>query len=253
MDAQTSRRTHATKATKAGSSPTNDSHPKSSQSASPSRSGEMKRTLTADNVMATVTNLMNSSPVLIEAALKRKISASLREKIFLAVSSVNDCRYCKWAHSHWAMAQGVALEEVNEILGHQSEALEAKDADEAAAILFAQHYAEHLDQIDPESIENLRKHYSDDQVAEIIAYVRFITFTNLTGNTVDVFFDRIRTNLVEGVVSAAAGPLALMLNELARFDRKVGMDPMRSHKQVIPKDGSTELEGAGNQSASSKP
>ena len=135
----------------------------------------------------TVADVVASGPVLFEAAFHPKISAALREKLFLAVSSINDCRYCKWGHTHWAMAQGVPLEEVNQILGHQAESLVAKNPAEAAAILFAQHYAEQLDQFDPESMENLRKYYSDAEVAEILAYVRFITLTNLTGNTVDAF------------------------------------------------------------------
>ena len=108
----------------------------------------------------------------------------------LGVTSVTDCRYCQWGHTHWAMAHGVPLEEVNQILGQQVESLEAKNPAEAAAILFAQHYAENLDGFDPASIANLRKHYSDAQVAEILAYVRAITLGSLTGNTVDALLGR---------------------------------------------------------------
>ena len=79
----------------------------------------------------------------------------------LAVTSVTDSRYCQWGHTHWAMAQGVSLEEVNEILGHQIVSLEAKNQAEVAAILFAEHYAENIDQFDRDSIENLRRYYSD--------------------------------------------------------------------------------------------
>ena len=100
------------------------------------------------------------------------------------------------------MAQGVPLEEVNQILGHQVTSLEAKNQGEAAVLLFAQHYAENLDQIDPGSVDNLRSFYSEAEVAEILAYVRLITLTNLTGNTVDAFLDRFRGNLLEGFVAA---------------------------------------------------
>jgi AhpD family alkylhydroperoxidase len=213
--------------------PPDEPRTKSGRSNPPKHSRESKRTLTPDNVFETVVNVLASGPMLVGAAVRPKISAALREKLFLAVSSINDCRYCKWGHSHWAMAQGVPLEEVNEILGHQIESLEAKNPAEAAAILFAQHYAEQLDQFDPESIENLRKHYSEAEVAEILAYVRFITLTNLTGNTVDAFVGRFRSHdntsvLFEGVVTAAAAPLALVLAQLAKFDRRVGMDAMQS-------------------------
>jgi AhpD family alkylhydroperoxidase len=152
----------------------------------------MKRTLTPGNTFQTVANVVASGPVLLAALVRPKTSAALREKVMLGVTSVTDCRYCQWGHTHWAMAQGVPLEEVNQILGHQIESLKAKNPAEAAAILFAQHYAENLDRFDPESIENLRKYYSDAQVAEILAYVRVITLGSLTGNTVDAFLGRFR-------------------------------------------------------------
>jgi hypothetical protein len=128
------------------------------------------------------------------------------------------------------MANGVPLEEVNQILGLQIEALEAKNPAEAAAILFAQHYAESLDQLDPDSLENLRKFYSDAQAAEILAYVRAITLGSLTGNTVDAFLDRFRGRgredsgglivVFEGVVTLVAAPVVLVLALLAKFDRR---------------------------------
>jgi len=149
-----------------------------------------KRTLTAGNFLRTLANALVSSPVLLAALIRPKTSAALREKVMLGVISVTDCRHCQWGHTHWAMAQGVPLEEVNQILGQQIESLQAKNPAEAAAILFAQHYAENLDRLDPGSIGNLRKHYSDAQVAEILAYVRAITLGSLTGNTVDVLLGR---------------------------------------------------------------
>ena len=192
------------------------------------RPGTSKRTLTPDNLFATVANVVASGAILVEAAVKPKISSALREKIFLAVTSVNDCRYCKWGHSHWAMAQGVPLEEVNQILAHQIGSRQAENPGEAAAILFAQHYAEHLDQFDPDATANLRKHFSEAEAAEILAYVRFITLTNLTGNTLDSAFDRLRGGLLAGVVAAAVAPVGLALTLMARFDRQVGMDRIRS-------------------------
>ena len=209
-----------------------DSYPKIEENAPPKPASKPKRTLTRDNFFKTVADVLASGPVLFEAAFRPRVSAALREKLFLAVSSVNDCRYCKWGHTHWAMAQGVPLDEVNQILGQQSESLAAKNPAEAAAILFAQHYAEELDQIDPESIENLREHYCDAEVAEILAYVRFITLTNLTGNTVDAFLtgscSQGKGSSFESAVAAAAAPVALVLSQLAKFDRQVGMESLRA-------------------------
>ncbi len=70
---------------------------------------------------------MASSPVLLAAFVRPKTSAALREKVVLGVTSINDCRYCEWGHTHWALANGVPLEEVNQILGLQVESLAAKN------------------------------------------------------------------------------------------------------------------------------
>ena len=130
------------------------------------------------------------------------------------------------------MAKGVPLEEVNQILGLQAESLAARNPGEAAAILFAQHYAEQLDQFDPDSIENLRQYYSDAEVAEILAYVRLITLANLTGNTVDAFLTGARGqdkgHCIESVIAAVASPVTLLLTQLAKFNSQVGMEELRS-------------------------
>jgi AhpD family alkylhydroperoxidase len=160
--------------------------------AAPTQPWKAKRTLGFDNLFTMLAAVLASSPVLLAALMRPKTSAALREKVMLGATSVTDCRYCAWGHGHWAMANGVSLEEVNQILGQQTESLQAKAPAEAAAILFAQHYAEHLEQFDPASIDNLRKHYSDAQVAEILAYVRTVTLGGLTGNTLDALPGRLR-------------------------------------------------------------
>jgi AhpD family alkylhydroperoxidase len=221
--------------------PADDPHPKSGASAPPKNLRKMKRTLTPDNLFRTVANFVTSLPVLVRALRSPKTSAALREKVVLGVTSINDCRYCQWGHTHWAMANGVPLEEVNQILGLQIESLEAKNPAEAAAILFAQHYAEQLDQFDPESIENLRKYYSDAQVDEILAYVRAITLANLTGNTVDALLDRIRgkgrpITVFEGVVGAVFAPILLVLVLLVKAGKLIGTDKRRAARHRSPQD-----------------
>ena len=154
---------------------------------------DAKRTLTRKNVVRTVGDVVVSAPALLPALVRPKTSHALREKIMLAVSSVNECGYCQWGHAQLASVQGVSLEEINEILEYQS--LEAATSAEAAAILFAQGYAEAGGRVDPEAIAIVRTHYSEAEVAEILAYVRAISLGNLMGNTVDALIDRIRSGV----------------------------------------------------------
>ena len=152
-----------------------------------------KRTLTSDNMLRTVANCAIAFPVIVRSIFRPKTSKALREKVMLGVTAINDCRYLRMG----SFALG-------DLAGHPTgrgqpdprqsrmTRCKANDPAEAAAILFGQHYAEHLDQIDPDSLMNLRNHFSQAQVREILAYVYFITFTNLSGNTVDVVLERVR-------------------------------------------------------------
>ena len=204
-----------------------------------------KRTFTPDNLVKTVANCLISFPVIVRSVFRPKTSRAVREKVMLGVTAINDCRYCAWGHSHWATSQGVPLEEVNQILNSQDGSLTANDPAEAAAILFGQHYAEHLDEIDPESVKNLRNHFSQAEAREIVGYVFFITFTNLSGNTVDVLLERIRgtgrpITLFEGVVGAILSPVLLVLVLLVKLGKLIGRDQRRAARhraaQAVPEE-----------------
>jgi AhpD family alkylhydroperoxidase len=198
-----------------------------------------KRTLTPHNLLRTVANMAFTFPIIIRSVFKPKTSKALREKVLLGVTAINDCRYCAWGHSHWAISQGIPLEEINQILSNQDDSLNANDTAEAAAILFGQHYAEHLDEIDPEALKNLRNYFSQAQVREIVGFVYFITFTNLSGNTVDVLLDRLRgkgrpITIFEGVVGAVLAPLLFVLVSLVKLGKLVGTDKRRAKRHRAP-------------------
>ena len=207
--------------------------PEDGASALPQKSGKAKRTFTPANILKTVANCATAFPIIIRSVFRPKTSKRLREKVMLGVTAINDCRYCAWGHSHWATSQGIPLEEVNQILSNQDDSLKANDPAEAAAILFGQHYAEHLGEIDPESVKNLRNYFSQAEVREIVGYVYFITFTNLSGNTVDVLLDRIRgkgrpITVFEGVVGATLAPILLVLVLLVKLGKLIGTDKRRA-------------------------
>ena len=185
------------------------------------------------------------SPVIIRRLFRPKTSTALREKVMLGVTAINDCRYCAWGHAHWAVSQGVSLDDVNQILSSQLDSLKANSPAEAAAILFGQHYAEHLGEIDPESVKNLRKYFTQSQVREIVGYVYFITFTNLSGNTVDAVLERVRgpgrpITVVEGISGVVLAPILLLLVVLVKAGKLIGTDRRRARRhrpaQVLPRD-----------------
>lgn len=204
------------------------------------KSAKAKRTFTPTNFLKAVGNVVVSSPAIIGALFRPKTSKAVREKVMLGVTAINDCRYCAWGHSHWAASQGIPLEEVNQILSSQDGSLKANDPAEAAAILFGQHYAEQLDEIDPESVKNLRNFFSQQQVREILGQVHLITFTNLSGNTVEVLLEQIRgtgrsITFFEAVVGAVLAPILFALVLFVKLQKLVGTDRRPTDRQRDPK------------------
>ena len=61
------------------------------------------------------------------------------ERIMLAVTSVNECRYCSYYHTKIALENNCTNEEIRELLGGD---FSCADQEELPALAFAQHFAE---------------------------------------------------------------------------------------------------------------
>jgi AhpD family alkylhydroperoxidase len=110
------------------------------------------------------------------------ISPQFRERLMLAVTAVNGCRYCSFFHAEQALKAGLADGEIRDLcagsVGHCPE-------DELAALLYAQHWAETGGQPDPEVRAQVRRLYGEEQAEAIELSVRLIQAGNLLGNTFD--------------------------------------------------------------------
>ena len=125
----------------------------------------------------------------------KRVSKAFAEKIMLAVTAVNGCRYCSYGHAKTALASGVSQEEVDLLLsgevGHAS-------PEEAPALFFAQHYAESDGHPDPEMMQKLVETYGQEKARDVLAHIRMITLGNLSGNTFDALLSRLRGRPAEG-------------------------------------------------------
>ena len=127
---------------------------------------------------------------------------------------------------------------INQILSLQNDELQANDPAEAAAILFGQRYAEQLDRIDPDALKLLGSHFSESEIREILGYVYFITFTNLSGNTVDAVLERVLgggrpITVVEGVAGVGLSPVLALLILLVKLGKLVGADKRRAKRNRV--------------------
>jgi AhpD family alkylhydroperoxidase len=173
-----------------------------------------KRTFTMPLLLRSFVALGLYMPVRLIALVKPATSRALREKVILGVTSVNNCRWCSWLHTGIALRRGVNLDELQALLGPGN--FGAADDREATAVLFAQHFAHTLRQPTPAARLALAKQYTPRQRLEIMAWIHFIYFTNLAGNSADAWLARFRGwkvadghPLPEGIAGLLAAPVLL--------------------------------------------
>ncbi|MEA3439781.1 MAG: carboxymuconolactone decarboxylase family protein [Chloroflexota bacterium] len=124
-----------------------------------------------------------------------RVSKVFSERIMLAVTNVNQCRYCSYGHTRAALAAGVPEEQIRNLMAGEFDKL---PKDEVVALTFAQHYAESGGNPDPEALSRLVDTYGEATAQDILAYIRMITIGNLSGNTLDAFLSRLKFNPAPG-------------------------------------------------------
>lgn len=153
-----------------------------------------------------------------------------REKIILAVTEVNGCRYCAWIHGAW-----------QDYLGD----LDRARADEAV-LAYARACAEQGRPVDPAPLLEV---LTPEAVRAVRATVVQIEVSNLVGNTVDGLLARVTRKrpfdlfgiAQEALVIGAAVPLALPLLGLAAGMRAIDRVAPPVPEIELPPDGEANL------------
>ncbi|MBN2500235.1 MAG: carboxymuconolactone decarboxylase family protein [Anaerolineales bacterium] len=146
-----------------------------------------RRIFTYRSFIQAIDDLLARLPDLKHAARGGRVSKAFSERIMLAVTQVNGCRYCYWGHSLAALKAGIPQDQIDAIISNEFMEL---PAEEVPALLFAQHYAETEGHPDPEAWDKLVEQYTQEGAQDILAYIRMITFGNLWGNSFDALLSR---------------------------------------------------------------
>jgi AhpD family alkylhydroperoxidase len=107
----------------------------------------------------------------------------------LAVTEVNGCAICSYAHTKMALKDGFTNEEVESFLSG-SDAFIAPE--EAKAILFAQHYASEKGNYDEEAFYTVIEEYGKERAEVIMAAIRMIMVGNISGIPLSAFHSRLK-------------------------------------------------------------
>jgi AhpD family alkylhydroperoxidase len=116
------------------------------------------------------------------------ISPAFRERMMLAVTAVNRCRYCSYFHTGEALKSGLVQEEISRLLS--GEVTECPP-EEASAVIYAQHWAESNACPDPIIVQKLQETYGQEKADAIQLVLRMIRTGNLSGNSWDYLLYRL--------------------------------------------------------------
>ena len=120
---------------------------------------------------------------------RKRIDPKFTERLMLAVTEVNGCEACSYAHTLMALRKGFSREEIDSLLsGSAAYVL----AEEAQGILFAQHYADSRGRPEREAYQALVQEYGRERSKDIVAAVQVMMAGNMIGLPLSALMSRLR-------------------------------------------------------------
>lgn len=124
------------------------------------------------------------------------LAPAFRERIMLAVTRVNACRFCTFFHAKAALAEGIPRDEIDRLLAGM---FDGYTEEERVALLYAQHWAETEGKTDPGMRQQLLDTYGPEKTDAIDLALRVIRAGNYTGNSVDYLLYRLTFGKCGGI------------------------------------------------------
>ena len=130
---------------------------------------------------------MRSLPHMVKARRKKELGKEFTERIMLAVTQVNGCAVCSYAHTRMALEAGLSSGEIRDLL---SGVLSGIPSVELPAILFAQHYADQRGKPARGAWDRVMASYGLPKSLGILGAIRMIMIGNAYGIAWSSFFRR---------------------------------------------------------------
>lgn len=120
---------------------------------------------------------------------RKRIDPKFAERLMLAVTEVNGCEACSFAHTLMALKKGFSREEIDSFLSGNAAYVRPE---EAQGILFAQHYADTKGRPDRDAYEALVREYGTEKSKDIVAAVQVMMAGNMIGLPFSALMSRLR-------------------------------------------------------------
>ncbi|NLA71702.1 MAG: carboxymuconolactone decarboxylase family protein [Clostridiaceae bacterium] len=144
------------------------------------------------------------------AKKKGQLSDDFIERIMLAVTQVNGCAVCSYAHTKFALEQGMSNDEIQKILSGDTEDI---PQEQSVGVFFAQHYADTRGKPSMDSWQRVIDEYGEETALGILGATRMIMIGNVVGIPMSSFSSRLKKKPVKNsnVFYELAMPLSTIL------------------------------------------
>jgi len=119
----------------------------------------------------------------------KDLSPEFIERIMMAVTEVNGCAICSYAHTKMALEIGMSNKEIQNIL---SGVMDDVPPDEIPGVMFAQHYADSRGKPSKEAWVHVVEIYGLSKAKGILGAICMIMVGNIYGIPWSSFFNRFR-------------------------------------------------------------
>lgn len=130
-----------------------------------------------------------AASMMISNKRKKLLNNEFIERIHLAVTEVNGCAACSYAHTYIALKQGMSNAEINSFLSGDGNFIKQE---EAKAIVFAQHYADTRGFPKEEAYNSLINEYGEKKADVILAAAQIMHAGNIYGIPFSAFQSRLK-------------------------------------------------------------
>lgn len=110
------------------------------------------------------------------------------ERLQLAVTEVNGCAACSWAHTNMALRQGMSNEEISSFLSGGDAFIKPE---EAKAIMFAQHFADSRGYPKKYAYDSIVNEHGKEKAKIILSAVQMMIAGNMLGIPLSAFQSRL--------------------------------------------------------------
>jgi len=150
---------------------------------------QLKKKYTMGQLYLSFVNGFLALPAVVKNRRKRTVDPHLIERLMLATTEVNGCEVCSYAHTRMALVEGFGQDEIEAFLSGSKAFVKAE---EATAILYAQHVAVTMGQPDQKAWERLVATYGEQHTAIMKAGITVMMMGNISGIPLSALLRRLR-------------------------------------------------------------